>query len=101
MSGLIPNSTTLYLRPIEYIPPIVINACSQWLVNNGEFPNIYIARQWLTNQSYKNPYLYKAVLSNYFDANDYLPSVVSNRDVNRYKSNGIRYGQEAHMWWSL
>lgn len=101
MSGLVPNSTTLYLRPIEYIPPIVINACAKWLVQNNKFPSVYAAKMWLTNQSYSNPYRYKAVLSQYFDANDYLPSVVDHRDVNRYKSSGIRYGQEAHMWWSM
>jgi hypothetical protein len=101
MSGLVPNSLTLYLRPIEYIPPFVINDCATWLVKNGKFPNIYSAKMWLANTSYNNAYLYKAVLANFFDATNYLPSVVDHRDVNRYRSNGIRYGQEAHMWWSM
>jgi hypothetical protein len=99
MSGLIPNSLTLYLRPVEYIPPFQVNNCARWMVAHNKFSTFLHAKKWLLVMEETKPWIYKAVMANYFDATDYKPSVNSNRDVNQYRStNSNSYGEEWHMW---
>lgn len=105
MSGLIPNSLTLYLRPIENIPPRVIYMCAEWMVKNNILKNPKIdtvdkALKWLTYAEDKESYNYKAVLSRFFDANDFQTKPYDTRNVNKYQSSSNNlYGEDPHMWW--
>jgi hypothetical protein len=101
MSGLRPNSVTLYLRPIENIPPYRVRECAQWLVNHRKFPTVDIAHRWLLLMEDQDPWKYKAILANYFDAVDYTPSYVDDtKNVNDYRSSNTNYyGEEPHMGW--
>jgi hypothetical protein len=104
MSGLIPNSTTLYLRPIENIPPYQVNNCAIWLYhnktyNNRKFRSAYEAKMWLINTEEQNPYLYKAIFAEFYDNTQYQASVLSGRNVNKYHTSTYNsYGDEPHMW---
>jgi len=102
MSGLMRNSLTLYLRPIENIPPYRVNDCAIWMVSHGKFKTFIDAKKWLLIMEEQKPWIYKAIMANYFDAVDYKPSVIDHRDVNKYKSSiSNSYGEDAHMRWSL
>jgi hypothetical protein len=100
MSGLQPNSLTLYLRPIENIQPYRVIGCAKWLVQNGKFKTLYDAMTWLNVMAAKQPFIYKAILSDYFNAVDYKQDFLDKRDVNKYRSSATNlYGEEAHMWY--
>lgn len=95
------NSLTLYLRPHAAIPPYRVNDCANWLVKQGQFKTYYEAKLWLIKEEQDNPWNYKAVMSQYFDATDYQSDYKSHRDVNKYRSTKSNYyGEDPHMWYS-
>ncbi len=104
MSGLVPNSLTLYLRPVEYIPPFQVENCAAWLlkhktINNRKFRSVVEAKLWLINVEENDPYLYKAIFSEFYEHTDYKSNVLSGRNVNKYQTSTYNsYGDEAHMW---
>lgn len=99
MSGLVPNSLTLYLRPIENIQPYRVNDCAKWLVLNGKFKSFKDAMKWLILIEQVEPFLYKAVFADYFNATDYKQDFIDKRDVNKYRSSATNfYGEDPHMW---
>lgn len=99
MSGLRPNSLTLYLRPQAEIQPYREHDCARWLVERKKFRDVLTAKLWLTNMAESNPWIYRAVLSEYFEATDYKQDYHSKRDVNKYRSTTSNYyGEELHMW---
>lgn len=103
MSGLVPNSITLYLRPAAAIQPYRINDCARWLVTKGKFDNYTTARLWLNTLESSHPFQFKAIMSEYFDETDYKQDYMSKRDVNKYHTgnDGSSYGEEEHMYWSF
>lgn len=95
------NSLTLYMRPMASIPPYQVNNCAKWLVQRGQFKDFLQAKLWLINQEQTEPWNYRAILAEYFDATDYQSDYKSKRDVNKYRSTQSNYyGEDAHMWYS-
>ena len=95
------NSITLYLRPQAAIPAYQVNNCATWLVKRGDFKTYLDAKMWLVNQEQNSPWNYRAIMSEYFEANDYQSDYKSHRDVNKYRSSASNYyGEEPHMWYS-
>lgn len=95
------NGLTLYLRPMAEIPAYQVNNCAKWLVSMGQFKNFLEAKIWLISQEQNAPWNFRAIMSEYFDVNDYQSDFKSKRDVNKYRSTKSNYyGDEAHMWFS-
>lgn len=102
MSGLIPNSLTLYLRPLASIEPYRVNDCAKWLVIKGKFKTYKDAITWLMDIEETQPWIYKAIFSDFFNDVDYKQNYKDKRDVNKYRSSCTNsYGEEPHMWWYL
>lgn len=99
MSGLYPNSLTLYLRPLDALQPYTINNCARWLVLNKKFKDFISARLWLQYQEDNHPFNFKAIMSHYFDVNDYKADYKSKRNVDLYHTSvGGEYGEEFMGW---
>lgn len=99
MSGLSPNSLTLYLRPLAAIPPYQVNNCARWLLMNGMFRNYRDARMWLNGLEQNQPWRFKSIMSSYYDSTDYKQDYIDKRDVNKYRSTNTKsYGEDPHMW---
>lgn len=104
MSSLRPNSTTLFLRPIEYQQRYRIKDAAKWLTYKGYFTHPQQALTYLLNLEHYRPWIYKNIMADFYDAVDYQTKYKSseysnNYDINFYQtSNYNRYGQEEHMW---
>jgi hypothetical protein len=99
MSGLVPNSITLYLRPTDAIQPYNVRQCAIWLVKKKVFTDVNKAISWLLFAEENDAFQYKAVMSKYFEETDYRVEFHRGRDVNKYRSSSSNYyGDEPHMW---
>ena len=100
MSSTRPNSTTLYLRPIEYQQPYQIRNAANMLVKQGQFNCVINATNWLVNLEESNSWKFKHIMDKYYELTDYKTDYKNTYDINTYMSNNHNaYGEEPHMWY--
>jgi len=100
MSGLRPNSITLYLRPIAYQQRYQIRNAAAWLVQKKFFVSFNKALKYMLFLEEYKPSTYANIMSAYYDAVDYKVSYKRTYNINDYRSSDSNlYGQEPHMWY--
>jgi len=101
MSAYLKNSKTLYFRPITAIPRYQVAQCAIWLVKIGRFRNASEANYWLMTLEENHPWMYKSVMSSYFEHNDIYFNSEINRDVSTFRSADQSYDNDKHIGWSF
>lgn len=96
-SGLYPNSTTLYLRPIEYTQRYRIRDAAVWMSTKRNISPANALHLLIILQT-RRPAQFKNIMSAYYAEVDYETKYVAPGDPDTYRSNtAVRYGDDPHL----